>query len=261
MSTKNLSVSVTPGKENRYFDLRVPKNSFLTDAGAPVRPEVLYESIRNALLNTDLGFEMIMIRVGKNPAYRSMPHFALHVPSQKRIYYDPLQAFRSSVTEINRRGSLRLWSFRSEAEFWETQYTKFNKAKEADAEATPDLSEDNLPDEVLDKVTISAAPAETDLGNDPGLQMPDEADEPTTAPARSGSLLSQLNQKLVNADDLEPVSIGDVDVGVVYQNSEAVEAVEAASAPEPHVGTDSHNIVVDIDDDNESDGQADTLAK
>jgi hypothetical protein len=183
MSTTKLSISVTPGKENRYFDLRVNRNSFINDDGTPVRPEVLYESIRHALLGAELGLEMIMIRVGKYPAYRSQPHFAFHVPAQKRIYYDPLQAFRSSVTEINNRGSLRLWSFRSEAAFWEV------KPKQI---VTDDvLSEDNLPEEVLHRETVSAAPSEADLANNPVHEMDLAA---FNASEGGASLLGQLNE-------------------------------------------------------------------
>lgn len=245
MST--ISLSITPGKDNRYFDFRVQRNAFTNEDGTPVRTEVLYESLRNALLGAEIGLEMIMIRVGKYPAYRTMPHFALHVPALKRIYYDPLQAFRSSVNEINRRGSLRLWSFRSEADFWEVK----PKSIKEDSDI---LSEDNLPEEILDKPTISAAPLLDQLSNTPveldsGLdeivigdsQYP--GDEPATTTVATDSLLDAIGV----TTDAGPET-------AVEEHTMGMDNITADPFSTPQ-GT----IQVDIDE--QSDGQADTLAK
>lgn len=317
MSTTKLSISVTPGKENRYFDLRVNRNSFVNDDGTPVRPEVLYESVRHALLGADLGLEMIMIRVGKYPAYRSQPHFAFHIPAQKRIYYDPLQAFRSSVTEINRRGSLRLWSFRSEADFWEV------KPKNVEPTLEAVLSEDNLPEEVLNRQTVSAAPAESDLTSNPqqaptfeaalastpegraqleavrseitaienkafmDLVMEQIAVEITPATEQpSSSLLNQLDEPSTGEDTFmghkvtvtvdqsdidefmeeisedEPVSNTSVEEGLLSTPTEEEDAelLEDVVVTEDHAVDQELRVEVDIDDE-QSDGQADVLAK
>lgn len=112
------SITVQEGQNKRFYDFFLKKEALINDDGSLVRTEAAYEALRNAMLSADCGFELLMIRVGKNPADRRNPHFCLHAPALRKIYLDPLQSFRSTVEEFVRCGRVRLWSFPSRPEFW-----------------------------------------------------------------------------------------------------------------------------------------------
>lgn len=155
------SITVQEGKNKRYYDFFISKDAFVNDDGSLVRTEIAYEVLRNAMLSADCGFEMLMIRVGKNPADRKQPHFCLHAPSLRKIFLDPLQAFRSTTEEIVRCGRVRLWSFPSRAEFW----NKTPLPESVPEELTPVIADEI--DSEIDGIEVTYA-FEPEVTSEPG---------------------------------------------------------------------------------------------